>query len=78
MDLNVGRTGAVAAVTRCSDPVFVAGSTISMAALHNAEDIARKDVREGDTVVIEKARDIIAKVVSPISSLQPAERPCRG
>jgi DNA ligase (NAD+) len=51
--------------------VFLAGSTISMATLHNAEDIARKDVREGDTVVIEKAGDVIPKVVAPILSLRP-------
>ena len=45
------------------EPVFLAGSTISMATLHNAEDIARKDMREGDTVVIEKAGDVIPRVV---------------
>src|SRR5262249_39738028 len=55
------------------EPVFVAGSTISMATLHNAEDIARKDIREGDTVVIEKAGDVIPKVVAPIPSLRPAD-----
>jgi DNA ligase (NAD+) len=44
-----------------------------MATLHNAEDIARKDIREGDTVVIEKAGDVIPKVVAPISSLRPAD-----
>jgi DNA ligase (NAD+) len=51
----------------------VAGSTISMATLHNAEDIARKDIREGDTVVIEKAGDVIPKVVAPVLSLRPAD-----
>ena len=51
--------------------MFVAGSTISMATLHNAEDLARKDIREGDTVVIEKAGDVIPKVVAPILSLRP-------
>jgi DNA ligase (NAD+) len=55
------------------DPVFLAGSTISMATLHNAEDLARKDIREGDTVVIEKAGDVIPKVVAPILSLRPAD-----
>ena len=72
IDVNVGRTGAVTPYA-VLEPVFVAGSTISMATLHNAEDIARKDVREGDTVVIEKAGDVIPKVVSPIASLRPAD-----
>ena len=45
------------------EPVFLAGSTISMATLHNAEDIARKDLREGDRVLIEKGGDVIPKVV---------------
>ncbi len=70
--VNVGRTGAVTPYA-VLDPVFVAGSTISMATLHNAEDIARKDIRPGDTVVIEKAGDVIPKVVAPILSLRPAE-----
>ena len=51
--VNVGRTGAVTPYA-VLEPVFLAGSTISMATLHNAEDIARKDLREGDTVLIEK------------------------
>ena len=59
------------------EPVFVAGSTISMATLHNAEDLARKDLREGDTVVIEKAGDVIPKVVAPDpdASARPARTP---
>ena len=72
IDVNVGRTGAVTPYA-VLEPVFVAGSTISMATLHNAEDIARKDIREGDTVVIEKAGDVIPKVVAPIASLRPAD-----
>src|SRR5262245_13322448 len=70
IDTNVGRTGAVTPFA-VLEPVFLAGSTISMATLHNAEDIARKDIREGDTVVIEKAGDVIPKVVAPIPSLRP-------
>src|SRR5262245_33465554 len=70
IDVNVGRTGAVTPYA-VLEPVFVAGSTVSMATLHNAEDLARKDIREGDTVVIEKAGDVIPKVVAPILSLRP-------
>ena len=70
--VNVGRTGANTPYA-VLEPVFVAGSTISMATLHNAEDIARKDFREGDTVVIEKAGDVIPRVVAPILSLRPAD-----
>ena len=68
--VNVGRTGANTPYA-VLEPVFVAGSTISMATLHNAEDLARKDLREGDTVVIEKAGDVIPRVVAPILSLRP-------
>jgi DNA ligase (NAD+) len=72
IDVNVGRTGANTPYA-VLEPVFVAGSTISMATLHNAEDIARKDFREGDTVVIEKAGDVIPRVVAPILNLRPAD-----
>jgi DNA ligase (NAD+) len=68
--VNVGRTGAVTPYA-VLEPVKLAGSTISMATLHNAEDVARKDVRGGDTVVIEKGGDVIPKVVGPVL----AERP---
>jgi DNA ligase (NAD+) len=69
--VNVGRTGANTPYA-VLEPVFLAGSTISMATLHNADDIARKDFREGDTVVIEKAGDVIPRVVAPILSLRPS------
>ena len=72
IDVNVGRTGAVTPFA-VLEPVFVAGSTISMATLHNADDIARKDIREGDWVIIEKAGDVIPRVVGPVLSRRPAD-----
>jgi DNA ligase (NAD+) len=63
--VNVGRTGAVTPYAQL-EPVFLAGSTISMATLHNADDVARKDLREGDRVLIEKGGDVIPKVVKTI------------
>ena len=67
IDVNVGRTGAVTPFA-VLEPVFLAGSTISMATLHNADDIARKDIREGDWVLVEKAGDVIPRVVGPVLS----------
>ena len=61
--LQVGRTGVVTPVAEL-EPVFLAGSTISRATLHNEEEIRRKDLRVGDTVWIEKGGDVIPKVVS--------------
>jgi DNA ligase (NAD+) len=72
IDVNVGRTGAVTPFA-VLEPVFLAGSTISMATLHNADDIARKDIREGDWVTIEKAGDVIPRVVGPVLSRRPAD-----
>src|SRR3954470_17699474 len=63
--VKVGRTGAVTPFA-ILEPVKLAGSTISLATLHNAEDVARKDVRPGDRVLIEKGGDVIPKVVKPI------------
>jgi DNA ligase (NAD+) len=65
IEVNVGRTGAVTPYAML-EPVRLAGSTISMATLHNAEDVARKDLRPGDRVVIEKGGDVIPKVVKAI------------
>jgi DNA ligase (NAD+) len=71
IDVNVGRTGAVTPFA-VLEPVFIAGSTVSMATLHNADDIARKDIREGDIVIVEKAGDVIPRVVGPVLSRRPA------
>ena len=72
IDVNVGRTGAVTPFA-VLDPVFLAGSTISMATLHNADDIGRKDIREGDIVTIEKAGDVIPRVVGPVLARRPPD-----
>ena len=76
IEVNVGRTGAVTPYA-VLEPVFLAGSTISMATLHNAEDVARKDVREGDTVILEKGGDVIPKSSRRCSACGPREL-CRG
>ena len=65
--VNVGRTGAVTPYA-VLEPVRLAGSTISMATLHNAEEVARKDIRPGDIVLLEKGGDVIPKIVKPIKS----------
>lgn len=68
--ISIGRTGAATPVA-VFDPVVVAGTTVQHASLHNADEIARKDVRVGDTVVIFKAGDIIPQVESVIKELRP-------
>ncbi|MDQ3171032.1 MAG: NAD-dependent DNA ligase LigA [Acidobacteriota bacterium] len=65
IDVNVGRTGAVTPYA-ILEPVFLSGSTISMATLHNEQEVARRDVRDGDTVIIEKGGDVIPKVIGPV------------
>lgn len=70
--LQVGRTGVVTPVAEL-EPVLLAGSTVSRATLHNAEELERKDIREGDTVVLEKGGDVIPKVVSVVESERPAD-----
>ncbi|MEJ5350657.1 MAG: NAD-dependent DNA ligase LigA [Melioribacteraceae bacterium] len=69
---QVGRTGTLTPVAEL-EPVFLAGSTISRATLHNIDEIRRKDIREGDIVVIEKGGDVIPKVVAVDLSQRPKD-----
>ncbi|MDN5274853.1 MAG: ligA [Candidatus Saccharibacteria bacterium] len=68
--ISIGRTGAATPVA-VFDPVVVAGTTVQHASLHNADEIARKDIRVGDTVIIFKAGDIIPQVESVVLELRP-------
>ena len=70
--IQVGRTGVLTPVAEF-DPITVAGSTIARATLHNLDEIRRKNVREGDTIIVHKAGDVIPEVVGPVLNLRPAD-----
>ena len=74
IEVNTGRTGRVTPFGRM-EPTRVAGSTVEMATLHNGHEVARKDVRPGDTVVLRKAGDVIPEIVGPVLALRPEGLP---
>ena len=74
IDVNVGRTGAVTPFA-VLEPVFVAGTTVSKATLHNEQEVERRDIREGDIVIVEKGGEIIPKVVGPVVDAEHEARP---
>lgn len=68
--VSIGRTGRATPFAQL-EPVFVGGSTVGLATLHNEDEVARKDVRPGDTVTVRKAGDVIPEVVGPVLALRP-------
>ncbi len=77
IEVHTGRTGVVTPFARL-EPVFVSGVTVTTATLHNEDEVKRKDVRVGDTVIVRRAGDVIPEVVGPVLSKRPAKaRPWR-
>jgi DNA ligase (NAD+) len=70
--VSIGRTGRATPFADL-DPVFVGGSTVGRATLHNQDEVARKDVRPGDTVLVRKAGDVIPEVLGPVLALRPPD-----
>jgi DNA ligase (NAD+) len=72
--VNTGRTGVVTPFA-VLDPVFVGGATVTYATLHNEDEVHRKDVREGDTVIVRRAGDVIPEIVGPVPEKRPPGTP---